>query len=105
MTPAEQLLWNRASTMPATTLTASISLELVHHELWLSFVHSCAHFFDERSLVFQLLFQSVDLLLLRLYGAVLFQKFIQQHRVHLVVPHAVGFSFLVAYNSSRIHLF
>src|SRR5438132_13755486 len=33
----------------------------------------------------------------------LFEKLIEQHRVHLVVAHAVGFSFLVAHYKLVIH--
>jgi len=34
----------------------------------------------------------------------LFEKFVQQHCVHLVITHAVGFSFFVAYNQVMIYL-
>src|SRR6266550_5235491 len=37
--------------------------------------------------------------------AMFLKKLIKQHRVHLVVAHAVGFSFLVAYHQIRIYLF
>ena len=35
----------------------------------------------------------------------LFEKLVKQHRVHLVVAHTVGFSFFVAHDQIRIHLF
>ena len=34
----------------------------------------------------------------------LFKKLVEQHRVHLVIAHAVGLSFLVADYKVRIHL-
>ena len=37
--------------------------------------------------------------------AVLFEELVEQHRVHLVVAHAVGFSLFVAHHQARIHLF
>src|SRR5205085_2932681 len=40
--------------------------------------------------------------LLFLHLAVLFEELIEQHRVHLVVTHAVGFSLFVAYHQIRI---
>ena len=33
-----------------------------------------------------------------------FEELVEQHRVHLVVAHAVGFSFFVADDKIRIHL-
>ena len=35
----------------------------------------------------------------------LFEKFVEQHGVHLVVTHAIGVSFLVAHHQIRIHFF
>ena len=36
---------------------------------------------------------------------VCFEEFIEQHRVHLIVTHAVGFSFFVAHDQVRVHFF
>jgi hypothetical protein len=39
-----------------------------------------------------------------LHLPVLFEKLVEQHRVHLVVAHAVRFTFFIAYYEIRIHL-
>ena len=76
----------------------------------------CAHFLQARSKRFNLLlllcygrFQSDRRFLFRVISVpapfVLFEELIEQHRVHLVVAHAVGLSFLVAHHQVGIHLF
>src|SRR5262249_4467640 len=45
-----------------------------------------------------------DRRLLFLYFFVLFQKFIEQHRVHLVVAHSVNFAVCIANHEIGIHL-
>src|SRR5215469_13223929 len=42
---------------------------------------------------------------LLLYGLVLFEELIEQHRIHLVVTHAVRLAFFVAHHQVGIHLF
>src|SRR5438477_8481817 len=64
----------------------------------------CAHLLEARGKRFNLL-----LLLSRtrfhcLNFAMLFEKLVEQHCVHLLVTNAVGFSFLVAYYEGGIHL-
>jgi hypothetical protein len=36
---------------------------------------------------------------------VLFEKFIEQHRVHLIIAHTVGFALLIPHHEVRIHPF
>ena len=71
-----------------------------------------AHFLDLRGLLFHRCYEFLDFSLLLgvvrfqfLHFAMLFEKFVKQHRVHLVVADAVGFSFLVAHYQIRIDLF
>src|SRR6267154_1743106 len=57
-----------------------------------------------------MLFLNPTILLLHLAllfdkGTMLFEKLVEQHRVHLVVAHAVRFSFLVAHHKVGIYLF
>src|SRR6516225_265688 len=76
----------------------------------------CAHFLNLRGLFFHHCCKGLDFLLLLcdgrlevfallLHFAVLFQKLVKQHRVHLVVAHSPGFSFRVQGYQGGIHLF
>ena len=64
-----------------------------------------AHFLDLRGLLFELLCEERHPLLEHLHFAVFFQELVEQHRVHLVVAHGVGFSLFVAYHQIRNYLF
>src|SRR4029077_6002773 len=64
-----------------------------------------AHFLDERFLLFQFCFESVNFLLLPLHCTVLFEELVEQHRVHGFVADAVNFPVGVAHNQIGVHLF
>src|SRR5436309_12433616 len=79
---------------------------------WFAQLNLGAHFLNLRRLLFQFCFESINLLLLLrdgrslvLYRKMFFEELIKQHRVHLVIAHAVGFSFLIAHNQIRIYVF
>ena len=56
-----------------------------------------AHFLDKRFLLLQFCFESVNCLLLPLHGAVLFQKLVEQYRVHQVVTNGVNLAVEVGF--------
>ncbi len=57
--------------------------------------HFVAHFLNELSLLFQFRFENLYFLLLRLNHAVLFEKFIEQHRVDRFIPDSVRLTFSI----------
>src|SRR5438094_7835083 len=64
-----------------------------------------AHFLDERFLLFQFCFESVIFLWLPLHSAVLFEKFIEQHRVHRFVADGEDYPFTVTHHPIGMRLF
>ena len=57
----------------------------------------CVHFLQARS-------QRFNLLLLRVNLATCFEELVQQHRVHLIVAHAIDLSVFVAHYEVRVHV-
>ena len=64
-----------------------------------------AHFLDLRCLLLELRGENVNLFLLFLVLAVLFEELVEQHGVHGVVAHCVGLSIRIACDQSRVDLF
>ncbi len=64
----------------------------------------CIHFLQARSKRFNLFLLACDSCALFLVLSVLFQKLIQQHRVHCVVPHGIDFAVLIAHHQVGVHL-
>jgi hypothetical protein len=62
------------------------------------------HFLNERRLFFELSLNGVNFLLLSLHGGVLFEKLIEQHRVHRLVAHAVRPALAIACHQVRVDL-
>src|SRR5436190_15380925 len=105
--------------MPATQSAMDVVLAISYNDRRTVYLYPITHsldfdvlFFGMRNnslhLLFQLCdsrFQFLNLLSLLLHSAVLLQKFVKQHRVHLVVAHAVGFSFFIAHHQVSVHLF
>jgi hypothetical protein len=53
----------------------------------------------------QVFFEVTDRDLLFFHSLVLFQEFVQQHRIHCLVPHGIDFAILIAHDQLRIYLF
>src|SRR5437879_2229107 len=62
-----------------------------------------AHFLQARSKRFNLFLLARDSRLLFLILAMLLQKLVKQHRVHLLISNAVGFSFFVAHHQITVY--
>ena len=75
-----------------------------HLHRWFARFELCAHLLDLRCLLFELRRENVNLFLLFLVLAMLFEKLIEQHGVDLLVADRVGFSFFVHCYQRRIHL-
>src|SRR6266550_2514415 len=85
----------------------SIALpRIIDDHLWRRLAHFQlrADFLKNRSKSFDLLLLFHDRRFQFLHFAALFEELVEQHRVHLVIAHAVGFSFLVPHHKVRIHL-
>jgi hypothetical protein len=63
-----------------------------------------AHFLNLRCLSFELRRENFHSLPKFLDFAILLEELIEQHRVHLILAHAVGLSIFVAHDEIRIHL-
>src|ERR1051325_10920679 len=62
------------------------------------------HLPDERSLLFELASQRLNLFLLLLNLLVLFQEFIQQHHIHGIVADSIDLALIIAHHQIRIDL-
>ena len=71
---------------------------------WSADFHLRAHLLNLRCLIFELRRENFPSLPQFLDFAMLFEELIEQHRVHLIVAHAVGLSIFVAHDEIRIHL-
>src|SRR5206468_8406158 len=101
-------------------MIAAVLLSITYHSRrGFAHLNLSAHLLDLRALLFELRsenfhsllllgnsgFQFSDRRLLFLDSFVLFQEFIEQHRVHCLVPHGVDFAILIAHHQLRIYLF
>ena len=77
----------------------------------MAYVYLVTDFLDEESLFFQFFFERIDLCLLICHfellfdeRAMLFENLLEQLRVHLVVPNALGFSLFVTHDEVGTNL-
>ena len=76
-------------------LRTTVFVDCIHFQLG-------AHLLDLCGLLFELRGESCHFLLQFLHFLVLFEKFIEQHRVHLVVANGVGLAFFVEHHQVGI---
>src|SRR5215471_6249300 len=93
---SENTYWVLVSSEPA----------IVHHRLrrGLAQFELGAHFPQAGSKRCNLFLQLFNRALFFYKRFMLFEKLVEQHRVHLLVAHAVGLSFFIAHHKIRIHL-
>src|SRR6266550_990399 len=85
------------------------SLLAVQSDLWSSFacLNPCTHLLDLCGLLFHSRSERRNFLLKVLHSAMLFEEFIQQHRVYRLVAHSVHFAVVIAYHqigADRLHV-